>query len=76
MTDDLSSARVVDMARNMGLDGPTQAAAEATSSDSLYMAFIECDCTTVESSPFAEPTDGRVNVCDAKGSFDDNAELR
>ena len=53
------------MAESMGFEGP-QAAAAATSSESLYKAVIECDCTMVEISPFAELTDGRVIVCDAK----------
>merc|ERR1711976_315079 len=35
-----------------------------------------CDCTMVEINPFAELTDGRVIVCDAKVGFDDNAEFR
>ena len=30
----------------------------------------------VEINPFAELTDGRVIVCDAKVNFDDNAEFR
>merc|ERR1711979_114477 len=38
--------------------------------------FIDCDCTMVEINPFAELTDGRVIVCDAKVGFDDNAEFR
>merc|ERR1739838_10598 len=41
-----------------------------------YKVFIECDCTMVEINPFAELTDGRVIVCDAKVGFDDNAEFR
>ena len=37
---------------------------------------MECDCTMVEINPFAELSDGRVIVCDAKVNFDDNAGFR
>merc|ERR1719195_1169930 len=59
----------------MGFEG-AQAASAAKSIESLYKVFIECDCTMVEINPFAELTDGRVIVCDAKVGFDDNAEYR
>merc|ERR1719327_2102620 len=63
------------MAEKMGFEG-AQADAAATSISSLYKVFIECDCTMVEINPFAELSDGRVIVCDAKVGFDDNAEFR
>merc|ERR1712066_932990 len=56
--------------------GGAQAASAAKSIESLYKVFMECDCTMVEINPFAELTDGRVIVCDAKVGFDDNAEFR
>merc|ERR1712241_1460748 len=56
--------------------GGEQATSAATSINALYKVFIECDCTMVEINPFAEVTDGRVIVCDAKVGFDDNAEFR
>merc|ERR1719442_354788 len=59
----------------MGFQGP-QATSAAVSINALYKVFIECDCTMVEINPFAELTDGRVIVCDAKVGFDDNAEFR
>merc|ERR1712154_84453 len=52
------------------------AASAAKSIESLYKVFMDCDCTMVEINPFAELTDGRVIVCDAKVGFDDNAEFR
>merc|ERR1719190_46271 len=73
--DGLSDAQSVEMAKEMGFEG-AQATAAATSISALYKVFIECDCTMVEINPFAELTDGRVIVCDAKVGFDDNAEFR
>merc|ERR1712079_157964 len=64
-----------EMAKNMGFAGE-QAASAARSITALYKVFMECDCTMVEINPFAELTDGRVIVCDAKVGFDDNAEFR
>merc|ERR1712060_637627 len=63
------------MAEQMGFAG-AQADAAAKSIASLYKVFVDCDCTMVEINPFAELTDGRVIVCDAKVGFDDNAEFR
>lgn len=71
----LSTAQAVDMAKQMGFEGE-QANLAAKSIESLYKVFLECDCTMVEINPFAELTDGRVIVCDAKVGFDDNAEFR
>jgi len=71
----ISSAQSLDMAEKMGFSG-AQAASAAKSIEGLYKVFIECDCTMVEINPFAELTDGRVIVCDAKVGFDDNAEFR
>merc|ERR1711920_507813 len=71
----LSSAQAVTMAQNMGFAG-AQASSAAKSISSLYKVFMDCDCTMVEINPFAELTDGRVIVCDAKVGFDDNAEFR
>merc|ERR1719436_1899505 len=71
----LSSEQAIEMARNMGFEG-AQADAAAKSIASLYKVFIDCDCTMVEINPFAELTDGRVIVCDAKVGFDDNADFR
>merc|ERR1719167_780406 len=65
----------MEMAEKMGFSGD-QAASAAKSISSLYKVFIDCDCTMVEINPFAELTDGRVIVCDAKVGFDDNAEFR
>jgi succinyl-CoA synthetase beta subunit len=73
--DGLSDAQAKGMAEKMGFEG-AQAESAATSISSLYKVFIECDCTMVEINPFAELTDGRVIVCDAKVGFDDNAEFR
>lgn len=63
------------MAEAMGFSGP-QAAMAAESIMGLYDTFITRDCTMVEINPFAEISDGRVIVCDAKVNFDDNAEFR
>jgi len=71
----LSTVQATDMAGKMGFEGP-QAALAGKSIESLYKVFMECDCTMVEINPFAELTDGRVIVCDAKVGFDDNAEFR
>merc|ERR1712151_676476 len=71
----LSSSQAETMAKAMGFEG-AQAASAAKSIESLYKVFMECDCTMVEINPFAELTDGRVIVCDAKVGFDDNAEFR
>jgi len=73
--DGLSTAQASEMAQKMGFEG-AQAASAAKSIESLYKVFMECDCTMVEINPFAELTDGRVIVCDAKVGFDDNAEFR
>merc|ERR1719190_298907 len=73
--DGLSDAQSVEMATKMGFEG-AQAEAATTSIEALYKVFIDCDCTMVEINPFAELTDGRVIVCDAKVGFDDNAEFR
>jgi len=71
----ITDEQALDMATKMGFEGP-QAAAAAKSIASLYKVFVERDCTMVEINPFAELTDGRVIVCDAKVGFDDNAEFR
>merc|ERR1719145_432962 len=71
----ISSEQAQQMAEMMGFEG-AQAASAAKSIESLYKVFMECDCTMVEINPFAELTDGRVIVCDAKVGFDDNAEFR
>jgi len=73
--DGISEKQAVDMATQMGFEGP-QAKAAAESISALYKVFIERDCTMVEINPFAELVDGRVIVCDAKVGFDDNAEFR
>merc|ERR1712066_975298 len=62
-------------AKMMGFEGE-QASAAAVSISALYKVFVECDRTMVEINPFAELTDGRVIVCDAKVGFDDNADFR
>merc|ERR1719445_2522495 len=71
----ITSAQAQEMAEKMGFTG-AQADSAAKSIASLYKVFVECDCTMVEINPFAELTDGRVIVCDAKVGFDDNAEFR
>jgi len=71
----ISQAQALEMATQMGFAGE-QATSAAKSISNLYKVFIECDCTMVEINPFAELTDGRVIVCDAKVGFDDNAEFR
>merc|ERR1711972_656959 len=71
----ISNAQAQEMAEKMGFAG-AQAASAAKSIASLYKVFIDCDCTMVEINPFAELTDGRVIVCDAKVGFDDNADFR
>jgi len=73
--DGISDAMAVKMAQEMGFEGK-QADAAAVSISALYKVFTECDCTMVEINPFAELTDGRVIVCDAKVGFDDNAAFR
>lgn len=73
--DGISSQQAKQMAENMGFTGDLADKA-AVSIEGLYRVFIECDCTMVEINPFAELKDGRVIVCDAKVSFDDNAEFR
>jgi len=71
----ISDEMAKQMAVDMGFMGE-QATSAAASINALYKVFIECDCTMVEINPFAELTDGRVIVCDAKVGFDDNAEFR
>mmetsp|Transcript_26424 Transcript_26424/g.57368 ORF Transcript_26424/g.57368 Transcript_26424/m.57368 type:complete len:419 (-) Transcript_26424:208-1464(-) len=71
----LSSAAAQEMAAKMGFEG-AQAESAAKSIEGLYKVFIECDCSMVEINPFAELTDGRVVVCDAKVNYDNNAEFR
>jgi len=73
--DGISEKQAKDMALQMGFEGE-QATSAAASISALYKVFIECDCTMVEINPFAELSDGRVIVCDAKVGFDDNAEFR
>merc|ERR1712150_27052 len=75
IVDGISDAQAKEMAEKMGFEGE-QAATAAKSISSLYKVFMDCDCTMVEINPFAELTDGRVIVCDAKVGFDDNAEFR
>lgn len=71
----MTSAQAEEMASKMKFTGD-QAKQAATAISNLYKVFIECDCTMVEINPFAELSDGRVIVCDAKVNFDDNAEFR
>lgn len=71
----MSAAQATEMATKMGFEG-AQIEGAAKSILGLYKVFIECDCTMVEINPFAELTDGRVIVCDAKVGFDDNAGFR
>jgi succinyl-CoA synthetase beta subunit len=71
----LSQDAADEMARKMGFEGE-QVAKASESIMGLYSTFINCDCTMVEINPFAELSDGRVIVCDAKVNFDDNAEMR
>jgi len=73
--DGITDGQAKEMAEKMGFSGD-QASQAAKSIASLYKVFIECDCTMVEINPFAELSDGRVIVCDAKVGFDDNAEFR
>lgn len=73
--DGISSQQAKQMAEDMGFTGDLADKA-AVSIEGLYRVFIECDCTMVEINPFAELSDGRVIVCDAKVGFDDNAEFR
>eukprot|EP00927_Polykrikos_kofoidii_P013511 TRINITY_DN1588_c0_g1_i1.p1 TRINITY_DN1588_c0_g1~~TRINITY_DN1588_c0_g1_i1.p1 ORF type:complete len:425 (-),score=115.00 TRINITY_DN1588_c0_g1_i1:92-1366(-) len=75
IVDGLSINAAKDMAGQMGFSGPQQELA-AESISNLYKVFVDCDCTMVEINPFAELTDGRVIVCDAKVGFDDNAAYR
>lgn len=71
----MSNEAANDMASKMGFEG-AQVELAAKSILGLYRIFIECDCTMVEINPFAELSDGRVIVCDAKVGFDDNAFFR
>jgi succinyl-CoA synthetase beta subunit len=71
----ISDEDAVRMAQEMGFEGD-QASEAAKCISGLYKVFIDCDCTQVEINPLAELDDGRVIVCDAKVSFDDNAEFR
>lgn len=71
----LSQDAAKEMAGQMGFSGEQQDLA-ADSISNLYKVFTDCDCTMVEINPFAELTDGRVIVCDAKVGFDDNAAFR
>jgi succinyl-CoA synthetase beta subunit len=71
----ITEAQAKGMAAQMGFTGE-QIDFAATSISGLSKVFVECDGTMVEISPFAELTDGRVIVCDAKVNFDDNAAFR
>merc|ERR1719321_2219334 len=71
----MKESQANEMATKMGFDG-AQVGYAATNIMNLYKTFIECDCTLLEINPFAELSDGRVIVCDAKVNFDDNAEFR
>merc|ERR1712194_317901 len=71
----MSETQAKQMAESMGFLG-AQMDDAAKSILGLYRVFVECDCTMVEINPFAELSDGRVIVCDAKVGFDDNAAFR
>merc|ERR1712226_729680 len=71
----MNESQAKEMAVSMGFEGD-QSDYAAKSILGLYKVFIECDCTMVEINPFAELSDGRVIVCDAKVGFDDNAGFR
>lgn len=66
---------ITDFVAKLGFTGP-QAEEAASNVRGLYRMFVEKDCLLVEVNPFAETHDGRVLVCDAKVSFDDNANFR
>jgi succinyl-CoA synthetase beta subunit len=65
------------MATNLGMEEGTPLFEKTvTLMKNLYAMFIACDCTQVEVNPLAETPQGDVVVCDAKLTFDDNAEYR
>ena len=71
----VQTEQVMRLAKEMGFQGEQQEMA-ADIMAKLYNLFIESDATQVEINPFAETSDGKVYVCDAKLNFDDNAEYR
>jgi len=70
-----SQAQCEKIATQLGFKGALLADA-AKQLDNLYKLFIQLDCTQVEVNPFAETTDGKVYIADAKLNFDDNASFR
>lgn len=71
----LEPTDVEQFVQRLGFTG-SQTEEAATSIEGLYRMFVEKDCLLVEVNPFAETHDGRILVCDAKVSFDDNAAFR
>eukprot|EP00923_Selenidium_pygospionis_P058077 GHVN01101898.1.p1 GENE.GHVN01101898.1~~GHVN01101898.1.p1 ORF type:complete len:446 (+),score=76.63 GHVN01101898.1:58-1395(+) len=71
----LTDEQAKEFAKRIGFES-TKVDEAADAFMKLYKMFIEKDCTQIEINPFAELSDGRVMVCDAKVNFDDNAEFR
>lgn len=64
-----------EMARKMGFSAEMMSQA-ADSFQTLYKAFVDCDCTLLEINPLAEDNHGRVFCMDCKMLIDDNADFR
>jgi succinyl-CoA synthetase beta subunit len=63
------------LAKSLGFEAHAQQQAELAMAN-LYKLFISTDATLVEINPLAETPEGIVYSCDAKLTFDDNAEFR
>ena len=71
----LSDAEGDDLARNIGV--PEVAVPQARAfMQSLYKAFVECDCSLAEINPLIYTGDNKVLALDAKLNFDSNALYR
>jgi len=71
----LSDAEGDDVARKMGV--PDAAVPQARAfMQSLYKAFVECDCSLAEINPLIYTGDNKVLALDAKLNFDSNALYR
>jgi len=71
----LSDAEGDDVARKMGV--PDAAVPQArVFMQSLYKAFVECDCSLAEINPLIYTGDNKVLALDAKLNFDSNALYR
>jgi succinyl-CoA synthetase beta subunit len=71
----LSDAEGDDVARKIGV--PEVAVPQARAfMQSLYKAFVECDCSLAEINPLIYTVDNKVLALDAKLNFDSNALYR